>query len=270
MDSEWYLNKDPKRGGWVYFVVDTRDPEKVRYVGKTQVSVTERKAGHWYDALRVPRKTNSRIANWLRKRTDCNSVVEFRTQGFYPTLEELNAAECYWISELRKQGMADLNITAGGDGQTGVRPSEATRRKMSEAHSGERHHNARLTWSDVRSLRALRSREYVSRFELAERFGVAPSTIERILMGLTWKDPEFSPGCIVPAPVDRSAENNGRSVLTWEIVNSIRSRRKTSWIATTELAREYGVGKSAVGYILANKTWPDPEYDPSSLRKRSK
>ena len=51
---------------------------------------------------------------------------------------------------------------------------------------GERLHNARLTADNVRTIRSLRG-EYSQR-QLAERFGVARTTIADVLQGRTWRE----------------------------------------------------------------------------------
>lgn len=267
-ETKWYLNNDPNRGGWVYEVIDTREPTRIRYVGKTQVSIKERQAGHWYDAKRTPKRTNSRMVNWLLKRIDKPETVEFQDAGFYPTLEELNDAETQRISYRRSQGMADLNIAHGGEGRAGVPWSEETRAKMREAQPrGEDHPNAKYTWDLVRHIRSEAQRTYTPREEMSRKYGITLSNLDRILYNTAWVDPEYDPSKRVPPP-PRRPEDNGRSEVTWADVQEIRRARSEKWESLESVARRYGLKKSAVGYILSGKTWRDPDFDPSTIKKR--
>lgn len=267
-EKTWYLNKDPERGGWLYEVVDLREPDRVRYVGKTQVSVRERSAGHWYDARRVPRRTNSRMVNWLLKRNEAPETVQFRPHSFHETLELLNQAERDLITLYRERGMCDLNIGDGGEGKAGVKWTAEVRAKMQEAQrSGEDHPNATTTWSTVKALRASALKEYTPRKELAERFGMTLSNMDKILWNQSWVDPDYDPTLRKPRVPPRGFINPNSS-LSWGIVREIRERRQRVWESHEAVASAYGLKKSAVGYILSNKTWQDPDFDPSTIKKR--
>jgi len=50
---------------------------------------------------------------------------------------------------------------------------------------GEKHHAAKLTEDDVRSIRRLRHEK--TRRELTEEFGIKPSTLDNVLSGATWR-----------------------------------------------------------------------------------
>lgn len=52
--------------------------------------------------------------------------------------------------------------------------------------TGERHHQAKLTESDVRAIRA--SKNKIVRRHLAMMYGVGVSTIDNVLDGVTWRD----------------------------------------------------------------------------------
>src|SRR5262249_32001674 len=57
---------------------------------------------------------------------------------------------------------------------------------------GERNGSAKLTWVQVREIRALRG--IVTALTLAERYGVARGCINMIMQGRTWKEPPPTPG----------------------------------------------------------------------------
>lgn len=266
--KKWYLNTDPNRGGWVYEVVDSNDPGRVRYAGKTQVSVKERKAGHWYDAKRVPKRTNSRFVNWLLKRRDTPEVVVFNVEGFYNTIEELNEAERRVIATRRAQGMCDLNIEAGGEGRAGYKWSEETRSKMREIQPrGEDHPNATTTWDTVRAMRRDAQERYTPRKEMAAKYGVTESNMDKILRNIVWIDPDYNP--TNRRPVEPQPEwHRGRAEVSEEQVRQMRRERQERWESLESVAKRYGLKKSAVGYILNGKTWPDPNFDPTTIKKR--
>lgn len=269
--KQWYLNTDPERGGWVYLVIDAREPLRIRYVGKTQVSIQERATGHWYDSRRTSKPMNSRMVNWLPKRADRPQDVLFVEQGFYPTRTELNYAEYRLIADYKELGMADLNISEGGEGQVGRSIRPETRAKMkASAHRGEDHHNTTLTWKVVNQARKRAQETYYSYITLAEDLDISRSNAHKILSNVAWYDPNYDPSTRLPRPASMRAR--GRKVWTakldWPEVNEIRRIRQEKWIGHEELARIYGVGKSNIGYILNNENWHDPEYDPATLKKR--
>lgn len=269
-NASWYLNTDPNRGGWIYAVYDAREPERVRYVGKTQVSIKERTTGHWYDARRQTRRSNSRMVNWLLKRLDQPEIVGFREVGFYPSLSELNHAEISLIAELRAIGQADLNIADGGEGRAGVPWSEETRKKVVGLYAGEKHPNASITWQSVNRVRELAQSRWVPREEAASLLGCGPSNAAKVLNGTVWHDSAYDPDGRVKKPRDKSrSEKVWTRILNWETVNEIRELRKSKWVPLIELSKMYGVGKSNMGYILSNVNWFDPEYNPENLAKRN-
>lgn len=51
-------------------------------------------------------------------------------------------------------------------------------------NSGERNGGAKLTWSQVREIRSIRGE---TRADIAKRYGIAQSTLSRIIQGASWK-----------------------------------------------------------------------------------
>lgn len=66
------------------------------------------------------------------------------------------------------------------------RENIADKRRHGTMLIGERHHQSKLTESEVREIRSGRGR--LSRRQLAEKFGVGRSTVDNILDGVTWRD----------------------------------------------------------------------------------
>lgn len=120
--------------GIIYHVIHPKEPERVRYVGKTKAGIKTRENGHWSDTNR--RRSNSRLQNWLVKYRADRGSIEFRPVIECDTPEELNAAEIREIARLRSIGQADLNITSGGDGGLGLPWSEESRSKLSKTLGG--------------------------------------------------------------------------------------------------------------------------------------
>lgn len=69
-------------------------------------------------------------------------------------------------------------------------PRENSHQAMRQGRlcAGKRHSRpvAKLTWESVREIRTLRGK--LSQAEIAEKFGVIPSNISRILGGETWRE----------------------------------------------------------------------------------
>lgn len=125
--------------GWLYGVYHSNDPKRCRYVGITTVSIKGRAYGHWSNALREDGKVYyGPMKSWLKKHREERDQVEFRELSTFTCVEELKAAEISKISEMRKIGQADLNLTDGGEGGNGWKHTEESKRKLSEAFSGEK------------------------------------------------------------------------------------------------------------------------------------
>lgn len=83
------------------------------------------------------------------------------------------------ISEEQKQKLRDINI--------GKKHTDETKEKMSNSHSkGSKHHNAKLTESQVIEIKNMISQNYSNKI-IATQFGVDPSTISDIKRGKIWR-----------------------------------------------------------------------------------
>lgn len=89
----------------VYGLVDPRQPELVRYVGRAEVAAV-RLGAHVKSA-----REDSAKGRWLR---------DMLAQGHYPDMvlleraaanADLDSLEAWWIHHMRGQGMADLNVS---------------------------------------------------------------------------------------------------------------------------------------------------------------
>lgn len=103
----------------IYALSDPRDPDAIRYVGKTQAELMTRLSGHLHYATK--RKSNCHVSTWIRK---------LLREGYRPTVtilehgdasEDWRPAEVRWIARCRDQGHNICNSTAGGDGSAGYK-----------------------------------------------------------------------------------------------------------------------------------------------------
>lgn len=120
----------PERPTYIYALFDPREPEHIRYVGKT-VDLGRRISKHRNDHKR---SKTTHHHNWLRKLNSAG--VKF---GYTIIDVVFNASwaerEIYWIAYYRELGRL-TNSTDGGEGSVGWVPSDETRARMSVASTG--------------------------------------------------------------------------------------------------------------------------------------
>lgn len=241
-----------------YHIIHPKDPDLVRYAGKTTGTVRRREQGHWSDANR--KRSNSRLQNWLIKYREDRGLIEFRKVKECYSAEELNAWEMGEIARLREIGQADLNITAGGDGGLGLPWSDESKAKLSATLGGEGAWKAKLTWGQVRAIRA----RYVAGglwSTMLEEYGVARGTMQKIARNTTWVDPNY-----MPPSKDEIIKRGDttRSHLTEEQAKGLRVRARQEVKTRKAWAKEYGVSVGVIDNVLQNTTYPDPYFDPMS------
>lgn len=248
----------------VYGIYDTRDPERIRYVGKTTGTLRVRLSNHWTYSRKEGKLT--RIQGWLRSRSATPNLVGIRVLRTVGSDEELNRVEVETIAEYRARGEADLNHTDGGEGMRGVVRTPESREALSRKYRETGGPNAKLNWHQVREIRTHRTRDYEEATSVAERYGVSRTVIDRILKNQMWSDPAFDPTQVTPRP----AGMNNRAKLTIEQVNGIRALRAKEWVSNRALAETHGVTESAIQHILSNLTYKDPSYCPDGLAIRGR
>ncbi len=102
------------------------------YIGKTIKSFKRRISQHKADFLNI--RTNYYFYRALRKHGWNNfkwEIIDTTNNE-----QELNILEQLYIEEYRLKGKV-YNLTDGGDGMSGYKPSKESRQKMSEAHKGQ-------------------------------------------------------------------------------------------------------------------------------------
>jgi hypothetical protein len=175
---------------------------EVRYVGKT-ANLQQRLSAHLADV------TNSKKGHWLQ---------ELRAQDKKPTLMVLETLDCEdkfvwiecekkWIAHFKQLGFVLLNESVGGEGSNGFNLSLETKEKMSLSHTGLRTgQDARIKQSRNNSHRKLTDDDIAAIHErcpypgaysytlLAQEYGVARSTISRVVNKKSFKDNAFTLG----------------------------------------------------------------------------
>ena len=102
------------------------------YIGKTFQSLSIRKSQHKHHSLIM--KTNCYFHCAIRKYGIEN--FNWKVIDSVDNEEELNILEQLYIEEYRQNGIV-YNLTDGGEGMSGFRHSEESKRKMSESSKGQ-------------------------------------------------------------------------------------------------------------------------------------
>lgn len=128
----------------------------------------------------------------------------------------------------------------------------ADRRRHGTDTCGERSGKAKLTWEQVREIRARYTSGGVTQTELAADYSVASSNLGPILTGETWVDPEYVPST---ANMRLRGVRHRSAKLTEQDVLDIRARYAAGGIRMQDLADEYGVTKKTISVIVSRKKW---------------
>ena len=115
---------------FVYLLLDNSG--EIRYVGQTIKDPQERLKEHLWPTALLKRGHKNHWINSMLAKGERPTVQILQTLN---SIEELNAAEIYWIDFLKKAGCNLTNDTAGGEGLRN--PNEETRARMSAAKVGK-------------------------------------------------------------------------------------------------------------------------------------
>lgn len=104
----------------IYTLSSTRNPNDIRYIGKSKQKLTRRLSQHLTDAKKhkINHNINNHNYNWINKEI---------SDGFDILILELDSIdisenenwqwlEQYWISQMKIWGFKLTNLTDGGDG----------------------------------------------------------------------------------------------------------------------------------------------------------
>lgn len=110
------------REAYIYVWFDPRDPEHIRYVGKT-IDYKDRTRAEIYEAKKKLYK-NYR-ASWIQSLLNINIKPEYKIIEIC-NIEDYSQKEVYWIKHYRDLGHKLTNMTDGGEGIVGFKMSQET------------------------------------------------------------------------------------------------------------------------------------------------
>lgn len=178
------------------------------YVGKTN-NIKIRWSAHQSRALN-PNDShyNYPISCAIRKYGSNNFQFEILTSCI--TEEEVNSHESYYItlyrSNINTHGKRfGYNLTDGGEGTVGWKPTNETRNKMSKSHNGLKHSQetlakmcaarggentptSKLTWEIVAKIREEYQAGQIAQKKLGAKYSVSQSIISDIVNNRSWKN----------------------------------------------------------------------------------
>jgi len=133
---------------------------------------------------------------------------------------------------------------------------------------GEGHHSANLTGEDIRAIRNFAYGSELTRQQIADRFGIARTTVNDIIHGRTWThvDPDWK-----PPQSKRSGVSHPNAKLSEDDVREIRKLSQNGF-SQRKIANKFGVTRGTIEPILKGETWAhvDPEWTPDESPKKSK
>lgn len=223
---------------------------EIKYVGQTINSVESRFNSH----LNSSAKTL--VSKWIRDHGA--RYVRYEVLEAEVARDQLDARERFWVKEkgtFAGHGQG-LNSDKGGT------PHDLDDEELEFRHALDTRNASRkkLTWTDVREIRRLYAETDTYIEDIASRFGVVQGTVMSVVMGVTWKDPDYR-------YVRRSRkawrpETAGASKLTWELVRQIRESYVSEGETLTSLQEKYGLSKGTIHRVARNRSWVDPNYTP--------
>lgn len=104
--------------GYIYMIVNKINGKT--YIGQRKFN------GEWYEDKYMG---SGKLIRRAFEKYGKESFEKFFVQ-YVLTKEEADKQEIFWISEYRKRGKAEYNITNGGEGVSGLRFSEESKEKM--------------------------------------------------------------------------------------------------------------------------------------------
>lgn len=150
-----YMLSDPNTG-------------RVRYVGKTIKGWRQRLSLHLVQAQRL----RHHCANWIRSlgvRPTLTTLEEI-----VGSLEDGAKAERMWIAHLRSEGCNLTNLTDGGEGMCGYRPTAEVRARIGASQTGKRlsdETKAKISLANRGRRHSLETRQRMSASRIGLKYG---------------------------------------------------------------------------------------------------
>ena len=212
----------------IYALVDAREPEHFRYVGKTVREIQERLYFHLY---RQPAERNLHKKRWIVKVQDAGGEV-------IPVLLEECAddvqdeREMFWIAKAKADGHRLTNMTDGGEG--GVNPCPEVREKIRAALLGRKRpqHVCDAVSAAAKLRIGAMNPNFGKRWSKAQREHLA--SIKR---------------------VQYTGDGNPASKISEADAIEIFRLRSVDRVPVKEICARFGIGKSSVHNIMSGVTW---------------
>ena len=121
----------------IYTLSSSTNPEKVRYVGKTKVTLYRRLLGH----IALAKRNKSRCychnytSNWINKELELGNTIVIKEIDI-DSSRDWEFWDKYWILQFKCWGFDLTNLTDGGDGNQNQYFSEESRIARSKALKG--------------------------------------------------------------------------------------------------------------------------------------
>ena len=144
------------------------------------------------------------------------------------------------------------NLTDGGDGPSGRKPSTESRKKMSEAQLGDKSWKSKLTEANVIEIKILLRDKIMTQKEIAKKFNVGYITINSINKEKRWW------WVLVPGFESRKTRYESKPTnakLTVSQVQEIKTLLKNSGLTQKEIAEKFGVTVQSITLINTGKRW---------------
>jgi len=208
------------------------------YVGSA-INLNKRKKKHLYDLKHNIHHSIHLQRAWGKYGEDNFS---FEVIEYIEDKDILKEREQYWIDTLN---VCDINYgynilpTAGNS--LGYKMSEEGKRKIRDSSRGEKNSNAKLTDTQVYQVKEM-CRDGFKNKEIAEKFEVTPSYINRIRIGDSWKH----------VKVDGFVEKNKH--LTIEQIIKIKKLLKEN-LKTRDIIKLTGINSRIIRDIKNEKCW---------------
>lgn len=222
----------------------------IRYVGQTKHGIETRFNAHLNARAQTP------VTTWIHEHGTRNIRYAVLEAGIPE--EGLDERERYWIKvkgTFAGHGRGGVNSDKGGQGY----PRDEEETEFSYAYSKENKSRKKLTWGDVREIRRLYRDTDIRVEDIARGYGIVPGTVLSIVMGNTWRDPDYR--YVRRSRKGRNVETAGSAKLDWDAVREIR-RQYIDGVTLDELARKFQVTPTSVSRIARNRSWTDEAYTP--------
>jgi len=227
------------------------------YIGQTIQTFLKRKNRHHSNAFNISDKAyNYPISRAIRKYGD-----DIKWTILYSNIQTSNLNKLE-IEEIRRYNSfcAGYNSTLGGEGSSGYILSIEARRKMSEAHKGNR--LSAKTRKKISKAQSGKHHSKETKKKMSETrkgknhpfYGKHHSTETREKISKTNMGKKHS----IETKKKMSGENSGNAKLNFKKVQEIRIKYITKKYTYTKLAKEYNVNRRTISRVVNYLSWSDP------------